>query len=150
RAAEVPAAAGSLDRLVLLVNRITALLLLGQDEGWTEAAQMPTDALTNLQRPQVARGQGNIAEAASAGGRYADARQAVALAVSLTKDDHYPWLKCAAAAEELRLDWLMGAWGGLAERAELMSTDPEVPPVTQLRARLVGTFLEASTGSRAR
>jgi DNA-binding NarL/FixJ family response regulator len=133
----------------MLVNRTTALLLLGQEEGWTEAARMPADAPTAQERLEIARGHVNVAEAAIAWGRYTDARKSLALGLRLTKDHHYPWLKCAAAAEELRLDWLVGAWGGLAKRAKVLSTDSDVPRVLQLRARLVAALLDVATGSRA-
>lgn len=149
RAVAVPEGAGAVDRLLMSANRTIALLLLGDSEGWIEAARLPTDAPTAQERLEVARGHVNLGEAAIAWGRYADAAQSVELGRRMADSHHYPWLKYSAAVDALKLDWLLGAWPGLAERARSLSEDLDVPQVLQLRAALVTELLKAASGPRA-
>jgi hypothetical protein len=77
------------DRLPLLVERATALLLLGREEGWAIEAQIAQQATAIRHRRQIAVGQLNSGEAAMMWGRYADARRRLSRALDLAEENHY-------------------------------------------------------------
>ena len=82
REAEVTRPAGSADQLPLLVNRATALLMLGEAEGWPEAARIPGDAATTGDWLHIARGHLNVGEMAMLWGRHAAAGRLLTKALS--------------------------------------------------------------------
>ena len=149
RAAEVTLPVGSADRLLLLVNRATALLLLGEEEGWAEAAKMPGDTSTAGDRLQVARGHLNVGEMGMLWGRYAEAGRLLATALELAEAHHYLRVRDAASATRVHLAWLTGAWDHLGERAAALAGDEDVLAPPRLEADLVAGLLAVAGGAAA-
>jgi DNA-binding CsgD family transcriptional regulator len=146
-------AAGSLDpreRLRLLVSRATALLALGDPEGWAAAAAIPDLPSAAGERLQVTRAHWNIGEAAKVWGRYGEAGQRLARAIELTGTYDYSLPRGDVLVLQAHLDWLTGAWDGLAPRAAALSEDEGLRPAARLQAVLVTGLLDAAAGDRDR
>ncbi|MGW4489996.1 ATP-binding protein [Amycolatopsis sp. NPDC004368] len=130
------------DRLLFMVDRASTLLELGDAAGWALAATLPEAGAGDPL--QITRGLVNFGDAAVRWGRYADAR------AFLTRADELGWrhglqrLRDMALATLVRLDWLTGAWTGLAERAAAFA-DLAEEPLIQLDSTLVGALLGAAT-----
>jgi DNA-binding CsgD family transcriptional regulator/tetratricopeptide (TPR) repeat protein len=150
RASETAPSVLPAERLRLLVDRATALLLLGEPTGWAEAAQVPWDAPASRERLQVTRGHGNFGEAAMVWGRYAEARNRLEYAAGVASSYHYTRIRDAALTTLAHLDWLTGAWDGLAGRAAELAGDEDLHPIPRLEAVLVTGLVAAAAGDRER
>jgi DNA-binding CsgD family transcriptional regulator/tetratricopeptide (TPR) repeat protein len=138
------AAVGDDDRLVLAVNRAGALLDLGEIAGWAAADELPADASDPRQVLQVVRGLVNTGDAAIEWGRYGDARRRVGAALEVTERYVFPRVHDGILAQLAYLDWLTGAWSGLAERVAALAGDKE--PAIHVAALLVGGLLDVTVG----
>lgn len=149
RAAELSVTLDPAERLRVLVERATALLLLGEQEGWTAAAQIPGNAIATLDQRLITCGRLNTGELAMAWGRYADARQRLAGALELAAARPYPRYVDLILATQAHLDWFTGAWGGLEERVRAMADNEESYPFGRLEAVLITGLLQAAAGPRS-
>jgi DNA-binding CsgD family transcriptional regulator len=145
RAAEVKAAMPPPAELDMLINRVTALLMLGEDDGWAEAATIPDDSPVAWERLRILRAHGNIGQAAVLWGRYAEARRRLDQARDLSEAHGHLLYREEALAICAHLDWFHGAWDGLAVKAGQISANEALPPLTRLKAELVCGQLEAAT-----
>ncbi len=132
------------DRVLLAVNRATALLLLGEEAGWAAAAELLGDAANTRYSLQVARGFMNTGELAMQWGRLEDARHRINAALQAADRHDYPRLRDTTLATLARLDWFTGAWNGLAQRAETLADLEE--PLDRLAAVLVSGLLDMAAG----
>jgi DNA-binding CsgD family transcriptional regulator len=135
------------EQIAFLVDNATALLMLGEPEGWALADQLPEDASTWPERQVIARGHLNIGSMAMLWGRNAEARRRLTWAAQLA--DRYGYLRhgSMALAALTHLDYLTGAWAGLAERAASFVSDENLPEVARLDPLVVCGLLHAATGS---
>ncbi len=147
RAAAAGASVPPAERLRLLVDRASALLVLGEEAGWAEADRIPWEAATPRDWLQVTRGQTNIGETAIMWGRYADARRRLEHSVALADAHHYTRLRGAGLVDLLHLDWLTGAWAGLADRAVELAADDDLLVLAKLVAVQVNGLLRAAAGA---
>jgi DNA-binding CsgD family transcriptional regulator len=138
------------ERLPLLVQRVTALLLLGEDEGWAGAARIADPASTAADRRLVTLIQLNCSDLAMTWGRYADARRWLASAQELAEARHYRRYDELIISTRAHLDWLTGAWAGLAERTRRVAHDDDSQLNSRLEASLITGLVEAATGARDR
>jgi DNA-binding CsgD family transcriptional regulator len=150
RAAAADATVPPAERLRLLVDRASSLLLLGEEAGWAEAARIPWEAATPSDRLQVIRAQGNIGEAALVWGRYAEARRRLEHTIALADRHGYARFHGMGLITLAHLDWLAGTWDGLAERAATLAADVDLRAVYRLEAVLVTGLLRAAGGDRER
>ncbi|HLX47525.1 MAG TPA: AAA family ATPase [Streptosporangiaceae bacterium] len=146
RAATVMASLPAPRRAALAMDRAAALLMLGEQEGWAEAARIPANAPTAGERLQVARGNLNVGDQAMVWGRYAEARQRLAAALELAQTHEYPRVRAEALTTGLHLDWFTGAWQGLLARAAAIADGGETIPPIQFEAVLVTGLLHAAAG----
>ena len=137
------------DRIRLRVNHVTGLLTLGEQEGWTEAAQIPQSAPTTTERLQLTRLHLNLGTMARQWGRYREAGQHLAVARGLAERYRYNRYSTLICAAEAGLDWSTGRWAGLAERLPGIVGATEGAALTQTEARLTGHRLAAARGERA-
>jgi DNA-binding CsgD family transcriptional regulator len=147
RAAEVSASLPPADRLCMLVDRTTVLLMLGEEDGWADAAQIPWDAGSCRHRQLITRGQLNAADMAVTWGRYPDARQRLTRALALAEANNYPRYRETILASSVHLDWFTGAWDGLAARARSLASNDEGQPGARLDAALVTALLHSAAGA---
>jgi DNA-binding CsgD family transcriptional regulator/tetratricopeptide (TPR) repeat protein len=142
--------AASLDpahRLRLLVDRVSALLMLGQDRGWTEAAKIPEDSDQPRLRQQIARGHLNIGDEATRWGRYEEAGRRLVKALELANEHQYLHMREAVEVGLLHLRWLTGSWDGLAEQAARQADDEDILPMIRAEAAMVAGLAHATVGA---
>ena len=137
------------EQMILLVNRMTASLELGEESGWTLAGELTEDESTPQIALERARGELNLGDAAMCWGRYDEARRRLTAAVEIAERHGYQLLWDLAQVTLLRLDFLTGAWQGLAERAGQWA-GAAGEPICQLEGTLVGAQLRLATTGGAR
>lgn len=133
------------DRQSLLIDRVTALLDLGEPSGWELTAGISSDESTPQAALQSARGALNTGSSAMRWGRYADAGRLLATAAEIAERHRYQRLRDMALMTLIHLDWFTGAWTGLAERAAGW-TGLDGEPLIRLDALLVTGLLGAAVG----
>lgn len=148
RAADLVGTLEPSEQVRLHVDIATALLQMGEQEGWAEAAQIPASAPGPRERLHVTRGQGNVGECAMVWGRYEEARRVMLHTTELAERYGYPRLRDAAIVNLVHLDWFTGAWEGLAARAAALAANEDLEPRTRLEPLLVEGLLHASAGAR--
>jgi DNA-binding CsgD family transcriptional regulator/tetratricopeptide (TPR) repeat protein len=136
------------DRLLLAVNRVTALLLMGDESGWAAAASLPDDAGTWREVLHIASGYLNTGDAAMRWGRYEEARQRLTAALQLAGQYHYTRMNDAALTTLTHLDWFTGSWDSLAGHAASLAHLDDLEPRARLEAKLVTGLLDLATGAR--
>lgn len=133
------------ERLSLLINRITALLGLGEESGWTLAEELDGDESTAELVLQRANADLNIGDAAMRWGHYPQTRRRLVRAGELAERHGYQLLREMTAVTLMHLDYFTGGWQGLPEQAEQwskMAGDPRC----RLDAMLVTALLKRATG----
>jgi DNA-binding CsgD family transcriptional regulator len=137
------------DRVSLAVDRATALLFLGEEAGWHAAAEIGEDAPALPERRQVARMLMNAGHLAIAWGRYDHARSRLDAAVALMRATGYERLMNSARLTMSYLDWLTGAWEGLADRIADQCGGEDTLPEAHLEAQLILALLDLAGGNHA-
>lgn len=136
------------DRLPFLMEKATALLTLGEEDGWAVEAQIAANAVSPADSKQIACGQLNSGDAAMTWGRYAESRRRLAKALKLAEAYHYSHYREVILATEVHLDWFTGAWEGLLERAQALAAKEESPLGSRSEAALVTGLIHAARGDR--
>lgn len=136
------------ERLSLVVDRLTALLDLGEQErGVALADGLETDEPNPQIAQHLARGALNAGHGVMKYGHYADARRRLTVAVDIAGRHDYQRLKDMAVVTLIHLDWYAGRWDGLEDRlAEWLDVDGE--PLIRMDARLVHARLRAARGQK--
>jgi hypothetical protein len=136
------------DRQMVLANRTTALLMMGDEEGWAGVAGLPQD-VGDLQEALTLTAQWiNAGEDAMYWGRYAQARHALATGLRLADQHQYPRMRAATQVWLAHLDWFTGAWDGLAGRVEALLADfTDAEPLPRMEAMLTAGLLDAAAGT---
>ncbi|MET8965161.1 AAA family ATPase [Streptomyces sp. NPDC004074] len=133
------------ERLSLVVDRLTALLDLGEERGVALADGLGTDESNPQIAQHLARGALNAGHGVMKYGHYADARRRLRAAVDIAGRHDYQRLKDMAVVTLIHLDWYAGRWDGLEDRlAEWLDVDGE--PLIRVDARLVHARLRAARG----
>ncbi len=147
RAAEMqPDSLSDIDKMTLTVDRMTTLLLLGEESGWDLANRMPVVASTVKEGLAATRGHGNAGATAILWGRYPAAHHHLSTALALADAGRFERVHDPILASAAHLDWLTGRWDGLADRVSAIGgQDGERLP--QLEAILVARLLEAAEGN---
>lgn len=148
RAARIPPPSEPGERLRLVVDRATALLHLGERDGWTEAARIPSVPSTATERRQVTRGHLNIGDSAMKWGRYDEAERLLTRAEDLAAEYGYDRLRGDIQVARCHLRWFTGAWDGLAERAAQLAAGEDFPMI-RMEAAMVTGLLQAAAGAAA-
>jgi DNA-binding CsgD family transcriptional regulator len=149
RAAGMTASLPPDERLNLTVGRASALLMLGDQAGWSAAAQIPDDAPSSRERQHVVKAHLNIGNMAMMWGRYGEARRRLAKGLELAEAHGYWRYRDLIMVNQVHLDWLAGAWDGLAERASALADDTDLLPLARLEAVLVTGLVQVAAGDRA-
>ncbi|MGW3160846.1 helix-turn-helix transcriptional regulator [Streptomyces sp. NPDC001089] len=128
------------ERLTLQVNRMTALLELGEESGWA----LVSEPAHGVSEPQLAvehaRAALNVGDSALRWGRYEEARTHLTSAVRIAASNGVEVIRIMALVTLLRLDFLTGSGQGLADQARAWSENAE-DPVCRLEASLLDTQL---------
>ncbi len=150
RAAEVAESMAPSDRLHFIVDGATALLMLGEQAGWTQAAQIPDVAAVPQDWPLITVGHLNVGDKAMLWGWYSTAAARLQKAKRLAEEHGYLNVHNVVLVTLAHLDWFTGNWSGLAERAASLAEDADVLPVEQSEAVLVRGLLHAVAGEDER
>jgi DNA-binding CsgD family transcriptional regulator/tetratricopeptide (TPR) repeat protein len=137
------------ERTTLEVDRASALLMLGEQEGWAAAEALLDRTGSLVERRQIARCLMNMGHVAIAWGRDGDARRQLDEAVVLMRSTGYERLLNSAALTIAYLDWLGGRWDGLAERIEAVIDAEDTLPEARLEARQTRAMLQLARGDRS-
>lgn len=147
RAADrAPSSLSAIDRLTLTMDRMTTLLLLGEEAGWELVAEIPSEVFSAQEALQATRGHGNAGHAAMLWGRYQEARRQLKMALELADSGQFERIREPILATQAHLDWFTGQWVGLAERVHHIGVGAG-ERLPQLEALLVAGRLEASGGN---
>jgi DNA-binding CsgD family transcriptional regulator len=138
----------SRERIALIVDRAAGLLQLGDEAGWTVAAELPITAHSAEERRQIARGYHNFGIAAILWGRYDQARQLLATAAELTDADSFPRIRPQLEITLAELDWCTGAWSGLPDRIAAVADPEGDEPMALLAATFAGMWQLAQGAHR--
>jgi DNA-binding CsgD family transcriptional regulator len=134
-------------RQLLLVERIPALLLLGEPAGWTESERLWSDGVRATSDPQLsALNLLNTGDMAMMWGRYAEARRRLDASSALADAHGFARYRVFLDMTRAHLDYYTGNWSGLAERVDAIVSGGELPRRTEAGV-LVG-LLRAAQGSR--
>jgi DNA-binding CsgD family transcriptional regulator len=151
RAGDLSASMTRADRLNLTGERASALLMLGEDDGWAVAAQIPDDVASPGERQHIVKTHLNIGDIAmKCWGRDAEARRRLTTGLALAETHGYWLYRDVIMATLVHLDWLAGEWDGLARRATALASQPDLHPLARLEAILVRGLLHGATGEHAR
>ncbi|WP_222709297.1 AAA family ATPase [Nonomuraea sp. C10] len=146
RAAAAAESVPASDRLNLLVERVSALLLMGEEEGWAEASRIPGEPADAEESRHIGKGLLNLGDAGVRWGRHSDAARYLAQAARLAERHRFRRIRELVRVTRLHLDWFEGRWRGLAGRAAALAEHDEMQPVTRLEAVLVAALLRAAAG----
>lgn len=133
-------------RLPFRIDRLTALLEMGDPSGWDAAAEIPETAGDGADVLSVIRADLNIGDAAVRWGFYAEARRRLERAVELAAASGYLRLRDMAGTTLAHLDWYTGRWQGLAGRAAAFAAIEEEPLIV-LDGVLVSALLTSATAT---
>jgi DNA-binding CsgD family transcriptional regulator len=146
RAAQGASGLTGRQRLRVLVDRTTALLLLGDETGWTVAQQLPADGAP-AERGGVVTGHLNVGHVAMMWGRYAEAARRLTQALDLAEKHEFLRLRDVIIATQAHLGWLTGQWDGLAASVAPLAADDELDPSNRGEAEFVAGLLAAAAGN---
>jgi DNA-binding CsgD family transcriptional regulator len=135
------------DQLELVVDRAMTLVMFGEETGWADAQKIPTHTADPRIRLQAVRGLGAMGHMAMVWGHYAEARRMLSATLDLAEMHRYTRYRYCKVTR-VHLDWFTGAWAGLAEQANELACEGDVPRQAQLEAVLVSGLVEAACGNR--
>ncbi|MBB5935051.1 helix-turn-helix transcriptional regulator [Streptomyces zagrosensis] len=104
-------------RLAVRGNHVTLLMMAGDPTAWARAKELMGAGQTIAERLQIARLSGNLAEATTWLGHYPAAQKFRHRGQRLAAECGAPFLQGIIDGTSLRLEWSIGNWQGLAERA---------------------------------
>ncbi len=134
------------DRIALTVNRATALLLLGEQEGWALAGEIPAEVPAGPAAWHAAIGYLNTGHAAMLWGHHADAARRLTHALRLARTAGNDRTAHEILITRAHLDWLTGEWNGLDERLRMLAGGHEADLEPHLEAVTVTALLAAARG----
>ncbi|BBB01912.1 putative LuxR family transcriptional regulator [Actinacidiphila reveromycinica] len=133
-------------RLPFRIDRLTALLEMGDPSGWDLLGEITEDADGTADILSVIRADLNIGDAALRWGFYPEARRRLLRAVDLAEGSGHLRLRDMAGITLAHLDWFSGAWQGLAERLAAF-TVIEAEPLIALESLLLTALLTSATST---
>ena len=133
------------DKLLLDRLYVTRLLFLGDPKGWRHVNRIPDDADRQDVAVQAVLAHADLAYAAVMWGRYQDADRHIRLAQKLTTRWYFEGFTDALESTMVELDWRLGRWEALAERAAALTTIGH-DRFARMESLLVETRLAAACG----
>ncbi|MFF0206150.1 LuxR C-terminal-related transcriptional regulator [Streptomyces sp. NPDC005017] len=133
-------------RSAVAANRASLAMSCGDHQAWELAEALPTDTADPRSRLHAARGLCNAADSAVWLGHPQRALELLTEGIELSDKSGAPYTAHTALGTRLRLDWVTGRWGGLAERCESFVASTEAMPVISADARLVRGLLALAGG----
>jgi len=135
------------DRLKLLADRASGLLLMGDEEGWAAVAGLLEEADTAQNALALAVGWLNAGVATMPWGQYTQTRELLASSLRLAGRYEHPRVRDCVLVALAHIDWFTGAWKGLAGRTESLAGLADVEPLVPAEAVLVAGLLDVTAGA---
>jgi DNA-binding CsgD family transcriptional regulator len=137
------------ERLHLAALRVSALLGLGEEEGWRAAAELPREGTTPSEQRTILLSLADIGRLAIKWGRYAAASSQLGVATErLQAAGDHPALG-AVHAGRAYLSWYTGRWAGLGEKAAKLQAETTWQTLVRREACGIRGLLALATGARA-
>ncbi|MGW0750226.1 LuxR C-terminal-related transcriptional regulator [Streptomyces sp. NPDC002587] len=130
-------------------NRVSVLLNVGDPAAWALIDQLPRESDLVGCRQQTARGLCNAADAAVWLGHYEKSRELLAEGVALAARSGAAYAEQTGRGCTLVLDWAVGQWAGLTDRARAFVDEAGTMPYLASDARMVLGLLALSRGEWA-
>ncbi|MET7539596.1 AAA family ATPase [Streptomyces sp. NPDC005507] len=142
----IPQVRTRVELLELAVDRASILLMLGEEAGWQVAREVMLDARTVAERRQIARALINFGHLAISWGLYGQAEQFLADAVEEIHATGYRRLLEIASSTQARLDWYVGSWQDLADKAAAVSKSADSLHEARIEADGILALLDMAEG----
>lgn len=130
----------------VLVNRACALMSSGDSEAWQVVDSLPTAEATPAQRLHLARACVNLAQSTNSLGHHRAAEEFLHRGKELLAEADAPYLTGMAESGRLMLDWAVGRWTGLRDRAVSASARLADQAAPAAEAQLVTGLLALAAG----
>ncbi|GAA3092961.1 helix-turn-helix transcriptional regulator [Streptosporangium carneum] len=129
-------------RLSLQANHLSSLMQTGDPHVLRNLTFLPSSApLSTGEQRQLARVHCNMADACTGVGHYRRARTLLETGLRLAIDAGTPFVVSTARATQARLNWFLGDWHGLAERAaDLLDEYHDLFPVASELSLVLGSL----------
>lgn len=126
---------------------VSALLGLGEEDGWSDEAELPRTGATPSEQRMIMLSAADVGRLAIKWGRYDQASTRLSTAAERSQAAGYQRALNAAKAGRAYLDWYTGRWEGLATAAADLATADTAQPPDQVEAREVQGVVELATGA---
>jgi DNA-binding CsgD family transcriptional regulator len=148
--AKLPDIASPAERLRASAVRVSALLALGEEEGWRAAADLPMGWSSWSEQRTLLLSMADVGRLAINWGRYAEAGSRLRAATERIEAADYQRVRSIARAGSAYLDWYTGRWEGLSETvAELAEVDTTEHASVRIEVREIQGLLALAGGERA-
>lgn len=104
-------------RISVAADRAMMLLYVGDRKGWEAVEAIPEPGAAPDELKQAVRGYGNLADALLHLGHYGRSEEFIGQGLRLLVTSGLPPTTAALKLTKLQLDWVMGSWEGLEDRA---------------------------------
>ncbi|GAB1510794.1 ATP-binding protein [Actinophytocola sp. KF-1] len=131
-------------RISLLANLLGSRLHMGDPSVRADLRALPLSVETIGERRQLARARCNLADACTSVGHFRQAREFLSTGLRLAASAGSAFVTSTARSTQVRLDWYLGAWDGLADRArQLLDDYRELLPVASELSLVLGLLAVA-------
>lgn len=128
-------------RIMLLANNLGSRLHTGDPTVFGKLSMLPRTAYTAATQRQLARAYCNFADACVTVGHFQQGADSLETGMRLADDSGAPFVASTARATRARLDWFVGGWTGLAERAsKLLEEYHDLLPVASELSLVLGSL----------
>ncbi|MGW5053681.1 ATP-binding protein [Actinokineospora sp. NPDC004072] len=104
-------------KISLLANVVGSLVAIGDPDAGDRLAALPPVPRTLGEQRQIARAHCNLGDSLTMTGRLRAADEHLRFGVKLAEESGALYVLSTARSTRIRLDWFLGAWDGLADRA---------------------------------
>jgi DNA-binding CsgD family transcriptional regulator len=137
------------EQLHLAALRVSALIGLGEQDGWSAAAEIPRVGSSPAEQRMILLSMADVGRLAIKWGRYAEAATRLRTATERIQAAGYQRKLSITRAGCAYLAWYTGQWADLRQTvAELAEAETTEEPGVRLEAREIQGLLELATGAR--
>ena len=131
-------------RISLLANLLGSRLHMGDPSVRADLRALPLSVDTIGERRQLARARCNLADACTSVGHFREAREFLSTGLRLAASAGSAFVTSTAESTQVRLDWYLGDWHRLADRAtRLLGDYRELLPVASELSLVLGLLAVA-------
>lgn len=147
--ARIPKIKSATEQLHVMAIRVSALIGLGEEEGWSAAAELPQQGASASEHRMILFSMADVGRLAIKWGRYAHADTLLSTATELIQAAGAQRALSLARAGRAYLNWYTGRWEGLGEAAAGLADADGSEQRSVVEAAEIQGLLELATGARA-